>query len=134
VLDSAGKLECSAVFMSSATDPYQGIERRLCITRAALAALANRPPRRILLQTRSPLIERDMDVLRKLGDHLIASITVETDDEAVRRAFTPTSPPIARRLGVARRGTLSLACKSPRICLVPILEQTSSTIGSADPG
>jgi DNA repair photolyase len=103
VLGSAGKLECSAVFMSSATDPYQGIERRLGITRAALEALANRPPRRILLQTRSPLIERDMDVLRKLGDHLIASITVETDDEAVRRAFTPTSPSIARRLGVARR-------------------------------
>jgi DNA repair photolyase len=98
-----GKLGRATVFMSSATDPYQGIERRLDITRGALAELANRPPRRILVQTRSPLIERDIDLLRNLGGHLIASITVETDDEMVRRAFTPTSPSIARRLGCARR-------------------------------
>jgi len=98
-----GKLECAAVFMSSATDPYQGIERRLGITRGALAAFSNRPPHRILLQTRSPLIERDIDLLRNLGDHLVASITVETDDEGVRRAFTPTSPSITRRLSCARR-------------------------------
>ena len=102
-LARAGKLERTAVFMSSATDPYQGIERRLGITCGALAALANRPPHRILLQTRSPLIERDIGLLRNLGSRLIASITVETDDEAVRRAFTPTSPSIARRLACARR-------------------------------
>lgn len=103
LLARSGKLERSAVFMSSATDPYQGIERRLGITRGALAVLANKPPHRILVQTRSPLVERDIDLLRTLGHHLIVSITVETDDEVVRRAFTPTSPSIARRLDCARR-------------------------------
>jgi DNA repair photolyase len=98
-----GKLQRAAVFMSSATDPYQGIERRLGITRRSLAVLANLPPRRILLQTRCPLIERDIAVLQNLGSCVIASITVETDDDAVRRAFTPTSPSIARRLESARR-------------------------------
>ena len=49
------------------------------------------------------MVERDIDVLQQLGGRLIASITVETDDEAVRRAFTPTSPSIARRLECARR-------------------------------
>jgi DNA repair photolyase len=49
------------------------------------------------------LVERDIDLLRKLGRHVIASITVETDDEGVRRAFTPTSPSIARRLDCVRR-------------------------------
>jgi DNA repair photolyase len=97
------KLGRAAVFMSSATDPYQGIELRLGITRGALAALAKKPPRRILLQTRSPLIERDIDLLRNFGDHLIASITIETDDEGVRRMFTPTSPSVARRVRCARR-------------------------------
>jgi DNA repair photolyase len=101
-LDQAGKLQQVAVFMSTATDPYQGIERCLAVTRGALAALAERPPRRILLQTRSPMVERDIDLLQQLGGRLIASITVETDDEAVRRAFTPTSPSIARRLECAR--------------------------------
>jgi DNA repair photolyase len=103
LLDRKGKLGRTAVFMSSATDPYQGIERRLGLTRDSLAALADRPPYRLLLQTRSPAVERDIGLMRKLGGHVIASITVETDDDAVRRAFTPTSPSIARRLACARR-------------------------------
>jgi DNA repair photolyase len=102
-LARAGKLERTAVFMSSATDPYQGVERRLCITRRALAILVERPPYRLLLQTRSPMIERDVDLLQKLGSRVIASVTVETDNEVVRRAFTPTSPSVARRLACARR-------------------------------
>jgi DNA repair photolyase len=102
LLARSRKLERAAVFMSSATDPYQGIERRLGITRGLLAALAARLPYRVLLQTRSPLIERDIDLLQRLGRHVIASITIETDDESVRRAFTPTSPSIARRVSCAR--------------------------------
>ncbi len=97
------KLQRAAVFMSSATDPYQGIERRLCITRAALCSLADRPPYRLLVQTRSPLIERDIDLLGKLGSHVIVSLTIESNDERVRRAFTPTSPSVSRRLACARR-------------------------------
>src|ERR1700680_4011029 len=91
------------VSMSSATDPYQGMERRIRLTRGALELFVRRPPRRLLLQTRSPMIERDLDLLIQLGPHLIASITVETDDEQVRRALTPSSPSIARRLAAARR-------------------------------
>ena len=103
LLAHRGKLERAAVFMSSATDPYQGVERRLGITRAALAVMAERPPSRLLLQTRSPLVERDISLLQKMADRVVVSLTVETDDEFVRRAFTPTSPSIARRLACARR-------------------------------
>jgi DNA repair photolyase len=102
-LENADKLHKAAVFMSTATDPYQGIERRLAVTRGALAAFAERQPRRILVQTRSPLVERDIDLLQQLGARVIASITVETDKELVRRVFTPTSPSISRRLECARR-------------------------------
>lgn len=102
-LRRAGKLAAATIFMSSATDPYQGIERRMGLTRRALEAFVRSPPRRILLQTRSPLIERDIDIIRTLGDRIIASITVETDDESVRRAITPTSPAVVARLHTARR-------------------------------
>ena len=102
-LERSGKLNHAAVFMSSATDPYQGMERRMRLTRGALELFVRRPPRRLLLQTRSPMIERDLDLLVRLGPHAIASITVETDDDQVRRALTPTSPSIARRLAAARR-------------------------------
>jgi len=100
-LERAGKLQEATIFMSSATDPYQGMERRTRLTRGALELFAERPPRRVLLQTRSPMVERDLDLLVRLRPRLIASITVETDDERVRRRLTPTSPAIARRLATA---------------------------------
>jgi DNA repair photolyase len=101
-LCKAGRLGDTAVFMSSATDPYQGLERRLLLTRGALAAFVRYPVRRLVLQTRSPLVERDIDLLKRLGQRAIVSITLETDDEAVRRALTPTSPSVERRLRTAR--------------------------------
>lgn len=102
-LERRGRLEETAIFMSSATDPYQGIERRMKLTRAALALMSRHPPRRLLLQTRGPMVERDIDVLRRMGGHVIVSLTLETDDDEVRRRLTPTSPSVARRLAAARR-------------------------------
>jgi DNA repair photolyase len=98
----SGRLETATVFMSSATDPYQGIERRLCLSRGALEVFAEYPIRRVLLQTRSPMVERDMDLLKQLGNRVMVSITLETDDDTVRRALTPTSPSVERRLKTAR--------------------------------
>src|SRR6202047_3107419 len=60
-LEQSGKLERTAVFMSSATDPYQGMERRMRLTRGALELFVRRPPRPLLLRTRSPMIARDPD-------------------------------------------------------------------------
>lgn len=97
------RLAQTTIFMSSATDPYQGVERRMRLSRAALELLADHQPRRLLLQTRSPMVERDIDVLRRLSGHVIVSLTLETDDDAVRRRLTPTSPSVARRLLTAGR-------------------------------
>jgi len=102
-LERGGRLARAAIFMSSATDPYQGLERRLGLTRAALELFARFRPRRVLLQTRSPMVERDIDVLRRLGERVVVSMTLETDDESVRRALTPTSPSVARRIATCRR-------------------------------
>ena len=96
------RLEAATIFMSSATDPYQGLERKLRITRGALEAFVEYPVRRVLLQTRSPMVESDLDVLRRLGDRVIVSMTLETDDDSVRRAITPTSPSVERRFKTAR--------------------------------
>jgi DNA repair photolyase len=128
LLAHTGKLERSAVFMSSATDPYQGAERRLGITRAALVVMAERPPMRLLLQTRSPLVERDIDVLQKLGNRLVVSLTVETDDEVVRRSFTPTSPSIARRLACARR--LQQAGIFTQLAIAPMLPNNAANFAA----
>ncbi len=118
-IEKTGELQNTAVFMSSATDPYQGLERRLGITRGALEAFLCYPVRRLVLQTRSPLIERDLDLLGRLGEHVIVSLTLETDDETVRRALTPTSPSVERRLRTAR--TLRAAGVPVQLAIAPMM-------------
>ena len=102
-LAESGRLPETAIFMSSATDPYQGWEHRLGLTRRTLEVLARYPPRRLLIQTRSPLVERDIDLILSLGSRAIVSITLETDNDRVRRAITPTSPSVMRRIAAMRR-------------------------------
>lgn len=60
------------------------------------------PPEFLLLQTRSPLVTRDIDLLLQLRDRVRVSLTIETDREEIRRAFTPYAPPIAARLRAGR--------------------------------
>ncbi|GIV79840.1 MAG: hypothetical protein KatS3mg050_4234 [Litorilinea sp.] len=93
-----GRLERLAIFMSSATDPYQGLERRWRLSRACLDQFLAFPPGRLLVQTRSPLVEEDFPRLRALGERAWLSFTLETDQDEVRRVVTPWCPSIERRL------------------------------------
>src|SRR6185312_16030845 len=127
-LDAAGKLRDAAIFMSSATDPYQGAERTFRLTRRVLESFARRPPGRILLQTRSPMVERDLDLLKTLRERLIVSMTMETDDEQVRRALTPTSAGIARRLRTAYR--LRDAGVFTQIAIAPMLPNNPARLSA----
>ncbi|MEX2246282.1 MAG: radical SAM protein [Dehalococcoidia bacterium] len=90
------------IFMSSATDPYQPAESRLRITRSVLDVFRERPVGLLVVQTRSPLVERDFDLMAEMPFAWL-SMTVETDDDAVRRALTPTCPAIHRRFEAMRR-------------------------------
>jgi DNA repair photolyase len=91
------------IFMSSSTDPYQPVEYRERVTRSLLEVMAEEPPDFLFLQTRSPLVVRDTDLLKRLGERVRVSVTVETDREDIRKAFTPSAPPIAARLHALRR-------------------------------
>lgn len=90
------------VFFSSATDPYQPVEHTERIARGLLEAMAEEPPQFLLVQTRSPLVTRDLDLLKRLGDRVRVSMTVETDLEDIRKALTPAAPPLAGRLRALR--------------------------------
>jgi len=100
---SAGRLDQLRIFMSTATDPYQGVESKLKLTRAVLEIFLEFPVGLLVVQTRSPMIERDIDLLKDMRDFLWISITIETDDDAVRKTLTPTSPSVDRRLAVLER-------------------------------
>lgn len=102
-LAAAGKLDEARIFMSSATDPYQGVEARAQRTRACLEAFVDYPPGLLVVQTRAPLAERDFDLLAALGDRTWLSVTIETDDEILRRALTPGTPSLAGRRRLVER-------------------------------
>ena len=92
-------LEGKTIYLSSATDPYQPIERRLELTRSLLPILAEKGAH-LVVQTRNPLVVRDIDLLRRF-DWVCVNFSVTTDSEEVRRAFEPRNPPIPDRLNAA---------------------------------
>ncbi|MBI4552664.1 MAG: radical SAM protein [Candidatus Latescibacteria bacterium] len=85
------------VFMSSATDPYQGAEAKYHITRRCLEAFIAHQPDLLVVQTRSPVVRRDFDLLAQI-DRCVLSLTLETNDETVRRTLTPRCPSIRHRV------------------------------------
>lgn len=90
------------IFMSSSTDPYQPVEVKERITRSLLTAMRDDQPDFLFVQTRSPLVTRDIDLFAAFGDRIRISMTVETDLEDMRKAFTPAAPPLAGRLAALR--------------------------------
>lgn len=102
-LQARDLLDSTSIFMSSATDPYQPLERHWRLTRACLDAFIVRPPGRLVIQTRAPLAEDDFARMAQLGERVWLSVTLETDRDDVRRTVTPRCPSIARRITLIRR-------------------------------
>lgn len=80
-----------AVYMSSVTDPYQPIEKELQLTRDLLRELADYHQIRLVVQTRSPLVTRDVDLFARFPVVQV-NMTVTTDSERVRKVFEPLCP------------------------------------------
>ncbi|MEM1506318.1 radical SAM protein [Domibacillus sp. 8LH] len=88
------------IFMSSVTDPYQPIERKAKITSSILKEMIENPPDFLQIQTRSPLITRDIGLLKKLNElcEVLVSITIETDREDIKKIFSLYAPGIKLRI------------------------------------
>jgi len=84
------------VWISGVCDPYQPIEKKCELTRRCLKILSTHGwPVRI--QTKSPLVKRDLELLRTFND-IEVGLTITTADENVRKFFEPNSPPIEERI------------------------------------
>lgn len=118
---SAHKLADASVFMSSATDPYQPLERTYRLARACLEVMLSMipGPRFVRLHTRSPFVLDDLDLLLRFGDRLEVGFSVTTDDDAIRKIFEPTAPSIPRRLEAVR--SLHEAGVPVRVSVSPLL-------------
>ncbi len=92
------------IYISSVTDPYQPIEKELELTRSLLRELSNYHKPRIVIQTRSPFVVRDIDILKKF-DVVQVNMTITTDSEDVRKAFEPLCPANKLRLKAIKEVT-----------------------------
>jgi DNA repair photolyase len=98
-------LEGDSIVVGTATDPYQPAERRFRVTRSVLEVLAEHPGLSIGIITKSPLITRDVDVLRRIARHSSLSIHISliTVDRELARRLEPRAPtPEARLRALAR--------------------------------
>ena len=93
------------IYCSPLVDPYQPAEAEACAMPELLDAVIARPPRVFCLQTRGPLILRDLDRLLEIARRttLRVSFSITTDREDVRCLYEPHCAPIAERLDVVRK-------------------------------
>jgi DNA repair photolyase len=79
------------IFCSPLVDPYQPAEEGQQLMPRVLAELAARPPRICVIQTRGPLIVRDLARLLELSrcTTLRVSFSLTTNREAVRKLYEP---------------------------------------------
>ncbi len=119
----SGSLDGKRIYMSSVTDPYQPVERRLELTRGILQAMAERRDRpKLVVQTRSPDVVRDCGLFRRIEDNggrVQVNMTVTTDDEDIRRTFEPHCPSNPRRLDAI--GDVQSAGVETCITMTPLL-------------
>jgi DNA repair photolyase len=113
----APKVAGQAVYMSSVTDPYLPAERGLQLTRGILQELLPHQPR-LLIQTRGPLVVRDLDLLRQFCS-IQVNMSIPTDSEEVRQAFEPKAPPLERRWQAIDQ--VRAAGVAVGICVTPML-------------
>jgi len=117
--------ERQRIYCSPLVDPYQPAEAEARATPRILDALLAAPPRVFVVQTRGPLILRDLDRLRELTHctTLRVSFSLTTNREEVRKLYEPRCAPVHERLVVIRElrearietyATLAPCCRAIR--------------------
>lgn len=91
--------------LGTATDPYQPIERRARVTQSLLEVMAECRGLKLGIVTKSTLILRDIDLLKRVAEHnqITVCITITTPDSRLARILEPRAPrPDLRFQTVAR--------------------------------
>jgi DNA repair photolyase len=85
-----------SVWVSGVCDPYQPLEEAYGLTRSCLKILVdNEWP--VVIQTRSPLVVRDSDIICEARG-VDVGLSVTTGDDKVRAIFEPAAPSIPERI------------------------------------
>ena len=93
-----------SIYCSPLVDPYQPAEAQEQMMPRIFEALLKTPPRVFTVQTRGPLILRDLDQLRALSRRttLRVSFSITTNRDDIRRLYEPHCASFEERLDVIR--------------------------------
>ena len=113
--------EQQRIYCSPMVDPYQPAEECERMMPRILEVLLQAPPRVFVLQTRGPLILRDLEKLRALAQRttLRVSFSITTNRDEIRKLYEPHCAPIADRWDAIR--TLRDAGIETYATLAPLL-------------
>ena len=118
------KKKMGTVWVSGVCDPYQPLEVKYNLTRKCLEILVqNDWP--VVIQTRSPLVLRDLDIFKK-SNNIEVGISVTTANDEIRKIFEPYAPPVMERLRAI--GLLHQNGVRTYVMIAPILPEAENLI------
>ena len=110
--------------MSGVCDPYHPLEAKYKLTRLCLEILVqNNWP--VFIQTRSPLVLRDLDIFKK-SKNIDAGLSITTANDDIRKIFEPYAPPVEARLRAIE--TLHQNGIRTYVMIAPILPEAENLI------
>src|SRR5271165_4443047 len=120
------------IALGTATDPYQPAEKRFEVTRSILQELALHHGLEIGIVTKSDLIVRDIDVLRRVAEHnsLYVNLTITTLDTNLARILEPRAPRPDLRMEAVRQ--LSAGGVSVGVICAPVLPGITDSPAALD--
>nr|MDO8079497.1 DUF5131 family protein [Candidatus Freyarchaeota archaeon] len=109
------------VLLSSVCDPYQEQEKKYELTRKILEILSKHNDFKVDVLTKSDLIVRDLDIIKKVKN-IEVGFSVSHFDEEFRRFFEPEAPNVERRFdaleNLAKNGVKTYVFVAPVIPLI----------------
>lgn len=91
------RLKNKRVYLSTLTDPYNQVEKELRLTKKVLLELKNYDLKQLLIKTRSSLILKDIDILKKIKN-LTVSISIFNDNSKILSILENKSPSCDERI------------------------------------
>ncbi|MEM3641017.1 MAG: radical SAM protein [Candidatus Bathyarchaeia archaeon] len=122
----AERLKGEMVSIANSSDPYPSLEAKLGLTRKCLEILSLHDCK-IQVITKSSLVTRDVDLLKKVPS--MVSMTVTTDNDAVAKIIEPHAPPPSERLKALRMLTENGIPTAVRIDpIIPFLNENVQSL------
>jgi len=122
-----------AIAIGTATDPYQPAERKYGLTRSMLEVFAGLSGLNLSITTKSPLVLRDLDLLRIINrrSNFSVNISLITVKRRLQRVLEPRAPRPALRLrAIAELAAAGIRCNVLMMPMIPGLTDDSPAIES----